>query len=431
MPLAANTAANLYAPEPAASTSHAVDSVACRFLFGNAADDVLQKWLEADMRAAQLSWVFRAYYRVRPILPLPVRHFLQRHCRPGPSPGWYYPNDCTNALADCISSYRDGIATIHPWPDENDFAFVLTHDVETADGMRRVAGLADLEEELGYRSSWNIVPHKYPVDRGLLSDLSDRGFEIGVHGYNHDGKLFFSRDLFNRRAPKINAALKSHGAVGFRAPMVHRNLAWLQSLDIEYDASCFDVDPYQAMSGGIGSVWPFIAGRFVELPYTLPQDHTLFIALGERDGRIWHNKLRYLAKLRGLALLLTHPDYLDSVRRLDAYRRLLQEARALGGAWPALPKEVAAWWRARDESRLRQGRDGRLHIEGPAAERGRAAIIRATAPDPTSGGHIENSLGNGAPAVALEWNDLATAREATPSPARRNRLSDNSNVSSR
>ena len=112
--------------------------------------------------------------------------------------------------------------------------------------------------------------------------------------------------------------------------MVHRNLAWLQSLNVEYDASCFDADPFQAMPGGVGGVWPFIAGRFVELPYTLPQDHTLFITLNERDGRIWEQKLEFIIRLGGMALLITHPDYLNSDNRIAAYRHLLEKTRRNG-----------------------------------------------------------------------------------------------------
>ncbi len=104
--------------------------------------------------------------------------------------------------------------------------------------------------------------------------------------------------------------------------MVHRNLVWLQALDIEYDSSCFDIDPFQAAPGGVGSIWPFIAGRFVELPYTMPQDHTLFIGLGERDDRIWKDKMDYLVRHQGMALMLTHPDYLTGRRESEIYFRL-------------------------------------------------------------------------------------------------------------
>jgi hypothetical protein len=314
---------------------------------------------------------------LRSLIPLPLRQALQRMRHVEASDRWFYPDDFARGLYQQIDECSVEVATIHPWPAGSSFAFVLTHDVETADGMKRVAKIADLEEELNFRSSWNIVPYKYPIDRGLIADLQQRGFEIGVHGYNHDGKLFTSRSVFNDRVPAINAALKSFGAVGFRAPMVHRNLTWMQALDIEYDASCFDVDPYQAMPGGVGGVWPFIAGKFVELPYTVPQDHTLFIVLGQVNESIWLQKLKFIAALSGMALGITHPDYLDSDRRVDAYRRYLQTARNMRGMWHALPKDIATWWRQRDESTLQRDPIDGWRICGPAASRARVATVQS------------------------------------------------------
>jgi peptidoglycan/xylan/chitin deacetylase (PgdA/CDA1 family) len=388
-------------------TQHSVDSIPARFLFGNSADDsVFERWLAADIRAARLSPAFRTYYQLRSFMPLPVRQLLQRLRPVEASPRWCFPDAFTAALTSQIAASGDGLTTIHPWPDGNDFAFVLTHDVETADGLRNVARIADLEQRLGFRSSWNVVPHKYPVDRGLLRELQSRGFEIGVHGYNHDGKLFTSRANFDRRVPAINAALASFGAVGFRAPMVHRNLNWLQALDIQYDASCFDVDPYQAMPGGVGGPWPFIAGRFVELPYTLPQDHTLFIAMNQRDGQIWRDKLAYIAELHGMSLVITHPDYLNSLQRIDIYRDFLEQACDMSGLWHALPKDVATWWRTRDESALQRESNGDYTVTGPAAPRARVATIRAsgTNGDPT------------APAL-LAWSNATPARKPVLTPS--------------
>ncbi|MEX2315981.1 MAG: hypothetical protein WD669_02445 [Pirellulales bacterium] len=377
------------------------DSLGCRFLpVGAAGENTFRHWLAADVRAARLSPAFRAYYLLRSLIPRTVRQWLQRSRRVETSPRWYFPDAFARALGEEVGSLADGLTTIHPWPDAADFALVLTHDVETAEGGQGVAKIADLEEELGFRSSWNFVPYKYRVDRGLVRDLTSRGFEIGVHGYNHDGRLFSSRAVFDSRVPPIQAALESWGAVGFRAPMVQRNLAWLQSLDILYDASCFDVDPYQAMPGGVGGVWPFIVGRFVELPYTLPQDHTLFIALDERDEQIWLRKLDYLIRLRGMALMLTHPDYLDSEDRIAAYRRFLCRARDVAGMWHALPKETAEWWRMRDKSSLRQDLDGNWRIEGPASGRARAATLRSV--------EVSSDRSDDSPPLALEWRELAT-----------------------
>ena len=393
----------------------------CRFLFGKgAADDLLREQLARDVRAARLSPAFRAYYRLRSFIPLPVRQLLQRYRPVTPSPEWYLPLEFASALATvCEQAVDGGIPTIHPWPDGAKFAFVPTHDVETSGGMRRIERIANLEEDLGFRSSWNIVPHKYPVDRGLLRDFQSRGFEIGVHGYNHDGKLFSSRSIFNRRVAPINVALDDFGAVGFRAPMVHRNLEWLQSLDIEYDASYFDIDPYQAMPGGIGSVWPFMAGRFVELPYTLPQDHTLFIALGERDGRIWEEKLEFVAGLGGLALFITHPDYLDSDSRVGAYRCLLEKARDMSGMWHVLPKQVASWWRDREQSMLVPNQNGGWQIEGPAKQRGRAAALRI-AEEPYRAVPPSTDFSELEPKAAIPkllWQDLLGSAQAVESGA--------------
>ena len=120
--------------------------------------------------------------------------------------------------------------------------------------MRHVARIADIEEKLGFRSSWNLVPYKYKIDMGLVKDLQSRGFEIGIHGYNHDGRLYSSKNTFEKRASEINEALEKYSAVGFRSPMVHRNLDWLQSLNIEYDSSCFDNVRYRRRQSRPGDI---------------------------------------------------------------------------------------------------------------------------------------------------------------------------------
>lgn len=348
-----------------------------QFAFDGPLGAVLQQHAVDDINAAQLSWKFKAYYRLRPWIPIPLRHLLQRgrNRSMDAAKDWYLPtafhDQWQRVVSQTIASTPNQ-KVIHPWPDGFRVATVLTHDVETRTGAQLAPALAKLEEEYGFRSAWNFVPYKYKIDDGLLDDLSARGHEIGVHGYNHDGRLFESRRTFEWRKLRINKAIDDFQSTGFRAPMVHRNLSWLQGLNVDYDASCFDVDPYQAMPGGIGSPWPFIAGKFVELPYTLPQDHTLLIALGETTPQVWIDKLEYLRSIAGMALLITHPDYLDTSSRLDVYRQFLQYLRQQTDLWHALPRDVAAWWRRRDQSTIACNGDG---IDGPAAERGRVVAI--------------------------------------------------------
>jgi predicted deacetylase len=46
--------------------------------------------------------------------------------------------------------------------------------------------LIKLEEEMGFRSSFNFVPERYKVSPELRDCLVKKGFEVGVHGLKHD-----------------------------------------------------------------------------------------------------------------------------------------------------------------------------------------------------------------------------------------------------
>jgi hypothetical protein len=247
------------------------------------------------------------------------------------------------------------------WPKEKRFALVLTHDVDTAAGHDRCLQLADLEEEFGFRSCFNFVPKDYPVSPDLRRKLTERGFDVGVHGLVHDSKLFRSRKIFEERARLINQYLKEWGAAGFHSPSTLRNLSWIGELDIEYDGSTFDNDPFEPQPDGVRTIFPFWVAAdstekgYVELPYTLPQDHCLFVILKARDIAIWKEKLDWIAAKGGMALLNSHPDYMNfenkkyGLEEYDSsmYMAFLQYAKSEYGGqyWHALPREIAQFWR--------------------------------------------------------------------------------------
>jgi glycosyltransferase involved in cell wall biosynthesis len=196
--------------------------------------------------------------------------------------------------------------------------------------------------------------------------------------------------------------------------MLH-NLDWLHHLDIQYDASTFDTDPFEPQPEGRGTIFPFWvprpeirgqrsevrdqeAGRgrqkseigsqrseltspsgpltsdprpltspatpqtsdlrpltsgYIELPYTLPQDSTLFLLLRETTPDIWLRKLDWIAAHGGMALVNVHPDYLQfddgapSGRTVPVthYRRLLEHVRRqhTDAFWQVTPGEVATY----------------------------------------------------------------------------------------
>lgn len=249
------------------------------------------------------------------------------------------------------------------WPAGKQFALVLTHDVEHKKGYDRVLKLMQLEKSLGFVSSFNFVPERdYKVENQLLNTLRQNGFDYGVHGLYHDGKLFSSEQEFLKRAERINYYLKEWNTKGFRAPSMHHNLDWIGALNIDYDMSTFDTDPFEPQPDGVSTVFPFwvqnkrsINGGYVELPYTLPQDFTPFVLLKEKSAKIWTDKLDWLAENNAMVLVNVHPDYIDfssgsnNYEEFDVkiYIEFLEYVKRNyeGKYWNALPSEVADFWK--------------------------------------------------------------------------------------
>ena len=150
-------------------------------------------------------------------------------------------------------------------------------------------------------------------------------------------------------------------------------------LGFDYDSSYPDTDRYEPQPGGCCTVLPFFNGEMVELPITLPQDHTPFALLGCDDGELWQEKVRHIREHGGMALVLTHPDYASNPALADAYRELISSVHRDPTLWHALPRDVAGWWRQRAASSLRGSRDG-WQITGPASGAGRVRLGHVRAP---------------------------------------------------
>ena len=244
------------------------------------------------------------------------------------------------------------------WPEGKNFALVLTHDIDTQKGHDTCHLLADLEERLGFRSSFNFVAEDIKISSDLIKDLKSRGFEVGLHGIQHKNP-FKSRKHFSKLAEKINHYLKEWDAVGFRSPSMYHNLDWLHDLNIEYDASTFDTDPFEPQPDGVGTIFPFwVSGQngrpgYVELPYTLPQDFLLYIMMQKKNIDIWKQKLDWIAKHGGMALFISHPDYMNfnSGNHYEKYPIIYYEefltyiqTKYKDQYWQALPRDIAKFW---------------------------------------------------------------------------------------
>lgn len=341
-------------------------------------------WMEAYRDAASSGsrprlrrLAMRGYYQIRPLLPRRLQLSMRRAYAGVQArahfPRWPYEpalHDLVRVLYEIVTEIAgEPPPRIASWPAPHSWALVLTHDVETDVGYRKVRQLRAIEEAVGLRSSWNFVPRRYAVDDDLVAELHRLGFEVGVHGLYHDGHDLESKEVLARRLPEIREWAQRWDAVGFRSPATQRRWEWMDQLGFEYDSSYSDTAPYEPQAGGCCSWLPFFVGSgkaTVELPITMEQDHTLFAILGHQDASVWLEKATRLRQRGGMALVLTHPDYLDAPLAA-AYGALLSTVREDESVWHALPRDVADWWQRRAATSL--VRDGdRWRAIGPGAE---------------------------------------------------------------
>jgi glycosyltransferase involved in cell wall biosynthesis/peptidoglycan/xylan/chitin deacetylase (PgdA/CDA1 family) len=297
------------------------------------------------------------YYFIKPLLPrslvLNVRRTYLQHQKAGASDRW-----------PVLEGSEVPPKRWSGWPFGRKFALVLTHDVEGVRGLRKIGKLIEIEKKLGFRSSFNFCAKEYATPNELRSDLVKGGFEVGLHGLRHKGNLFISKKVFLKKVPEINSYLREWQSVGFRHPSMYHDLKLLHYLAIDYDSSTFDTDPFEPQPDGVGTIFPFWVKEnsggngYIELPYTLPQDSTLFLLMEEKGIDIWKRKLDWIADKGGMALIITHPDYMCLDKRkpnrqeypISHYVEFLSYIKDQyeGHYWHALPREVARFWSGRD-----------------------------------------------------------------------------------
>jgi hypothetical protein len=345
----------------------------------------------------------RGYYRLRGLLPYQVQMQLRSRYRAVQErtqfPAW--PTEPSLHALEAVllglveELLGEPLPWIGNWPRPYRWAFVLTHDVERAVGYDRVDALRVAERRLDLRAAWFFVPERdYRVEASTLAAIRADGGEVGLHGLRHDGRDLSPRHFARRLAPMQGYAA-DWGATGFRSPSTQRHRDLVARLAVDYDSSWSDVATYEPQAGGCCSWLPFFLGDVVELPITLPQDHTLFRLLGDRSAAAWEAKADLLRRSGGMALLLTHPDYLDG----ELQGLYLQFAAACASdetAWHALPREVSSWWRDRAASSL-ELHSGRWSVVGPAAG---TAQVRLGAPAP--------------PAATDDDGEVETAAQMSP-----------------
>jgi len=185
------------------------------------------------------------------------------------------PIECLRAvfLASLISATGAPIPFIGFWKRGKRFGAAVSHDVETGRGLDEGSKIMlSIENELGVRSTWNIVTNRYPVTRESLSPLAQSG-EIGAHDTDHDGRLIFlSLDSRTRRLRECRETLEKMTEArvrGFRAPLLQHDKKLLEAVG-KAGYSCDSsvpswelLSPTSLKSHGVGTVFPLQLGEVI------------------------------------------------------------------------------------------------------------------------------------------------------------------------
>jgi hypothetical protein len=330
----------------------------------------------------------KAYYAMRPVLPFAFRSYLKRMANRGweqkPFPSWPVDLSVDKTLETLLllSLKTQGVQKIPFiwfWPNGYSGCVVMTHDVETCAGLDFCSSLMDLDDRYEIKASFQFVPEeRYAVPAQLLQEIRERGFEINVHDWNHDGLLFSDRNLFLTRAEKINEFAWRWGAKGFRSGALYRNQEWYEAFTFDYDMSVPNVGHLDPQTGGCCTVMPYFVGRILEIPLTTIQDYMLFHLLGDYSIDLWKRQLEIILERNGMASFIVHPDYILERRARAVHTELLEHLsflRSQRNLWIVPPGEVNSWCRRRSQLKVLK-RNGRWEIDGPGKEQ--ACLAYAT-----------------------------------------------------
>jgi peptidoglycan/xylan/chitin deacetylase (PgdA/CDA1 family) len=219
----------------------------------------------------------------------------------------------------------------------NRMPVVLTHDIDSSEGLRNLVDLfLPIEESVGARSTSFIVPCAWKVDEGLVSTITSRGHAVGVHGYDH-GNLtpFASRDERCRRLDAARPFAERHAATGYRAPSLLRTRALLKDLAgrYRYDSSIpTSGGLFPVPNNGCATARPFAIEGILELPLSMPRDGSLrFLGYSPAEiSQLWIECADRIQRAEGIVMLLTHCErrFSGNDAMLTAYRRFLEHVRA-------------------------------------------------------------------------------------------------------
>jgi peptidoglycan/xylan/chitin deacetylase (PgdA/CDA1 family) len=242
-----------------------------------------------------------------------------------------------------------------PWPEGRRAAAVFTLDVE--DEARNAYAFAELLGSKRVRGTFYVVSDLVAHDVGLGSALAAAG-EVGTQTSDHMPVAGLTpRDQTARLARSWSdvATWVGRGPGGIHPPEEsfdeHTLSAWAAAggtyLLATNEARSAAPEVHVAQRGK----------RLVLLPRLLKDDYNIIV----QDGVLratglaaaLHAGTRKLHAIGGIAVVASHTQIMRPGGRLDALASVIDSMQTQGDWWIASASEVAEWWLARSETRVR------------------------------------------------------------------------------
>lgn len=223
----------------------------------------------------------------------------------------------------------------------------LCHDVDSAAGHNHLSVMATQDLKVGVAATYNFLTHAdYVLDRQLMSDLSEAGCEIGLHGYDHDqGFAFRDQRTIECCLKESLEVLAEFDVRGYRSPAlsVSENLfGALAGAGLQYDSSLQVASPFYP---SVRLAYPVFLEEFGiwEMPLMVQDDNYL------RDTRCSTDEIllsltRFVEEtiaINGVFVFNVHPH--NMVERQGLYREMLLLLKSFDGAAIKTMGEVVAY----------------------------------------------------------------------------------------
>ncbi len=266
-------------------------------------------------------------------------------------PDW--PSDVSVDVLTFIKEKKKRVS----WPKKKKYAIILSHDIDTSQGMSLLPAILSVEEKAGLRSTNFFVGNYYKLNHVFLTKMQERGHEVACHGDKHDYLLpYLTKEEIRQRMEKCNLFLKKYDIAGFRAPslLISESLDQVNESFFSYDSSVTDTELFMPDSNYSGScsVFPFFKGKLLRIPITLPMDSSLLF-LGyspEKVLEVWREKLKLIKEIGGVAMLVTHSEKHFSANRrmLVLYERFIKEICSDKEVWITTGKELTQYLKGKE-----------------------------------------------------------------------------------